>query len=91
MSPIESDGLSDDKKGWITSHNGRLTTHEISLDYTNYTMSDILRAVIPSDEVPSSFETVGHIAHLNLRDHQLPYKNLIGKYMCTCTLQLIGK
>ena len=27
--------------------------------------------------VPSSFETVGHIAHLNLRDEFMPYKRLI--------------
>jgi len=31
--------------------------------------------------VPSSFETVGHIAHVNLRDEQLPFKFLIGRVL----------
>lgn len=30
-------------------------------------------------EVPSSFETVGHIAHLNLREELLPHKHTIGQ------------
>ncbi|XLU82160.1 hypothetical protein S245_005580 [Arachis hypogaea] len=29
--------------------------------------------------VPSAFETISHIAHLNLRSEQLPYKTLIEK------------
>lgn len=32
-------------------------------------------------EVPSSFEAVGHIAHLNLRAEQLPFKGLIGQVL----------
>ena len=31
------------------------------------------------EEVPSSFEAAGHVAHLNLREEALPYKYLIGK------------
>jgi len=30
-------------------------------------------------EVPTSFETVGHIAHLNLREELLPFKHIIGQ------------
>ena len=29
--------------------------------------------------IPSSFETIGHIAHLNLKDEHLPFKHIIGQ------------
>ena len=37
-------------------------------------------AILPEDsldEVPSGFQAVGHVAHLNLRSQYLPYKSLI--------------
>lgn len=41
---------------------------------------EIMKELLPSDVViPSSFEIIGHIAHLNLRAPQLPYKHLIGQ------------
>ncbi len=35
----------------------------------------------PGSDVPSAFETVGHIAHLNLRDELLPYHKVIGQVL----------
>lgn len=32
-------------------------------------------------EVPSSYECVGHIAHVNLRKELLPYKHVIGQVL----------
>lgn len=57
-----------------------MTSHSVTLEYQHYTMHAILRAVLPLEikDVPTAFEAVGHIAHVNLRDEQLPYKELIG-------------
>lgn len=34
--------------------------------------------------MPAAFETVGHIAHLNLREELLPFKHLIGQVRPPC-------
>jgi len=50
------------------------------LFYDYWQMNEILEALLPEGViVPSAFETVGHIAHLNLRDEHFPYKKLIAK------------
>ncbi|KAJ0044993.1 hypothetical protein Pint_04402 [Pistacia integerrima] len=52
----------------------------LTLYYDHWQMDEILEALLPEGMiVPSSFETVGHIAHLNLRDEHLPCKNRIAK------------
>ncbi|XP_075874178.1 tRNA (guanine(37)-N(1))-methyltransferase isoform X2 [Nelusetta ayraudi] len=57
-----------------------LHDYELQLTYHNLKSEEVLEAVLPQgQDVTSSFSRVGHIAHMNLRDHQLPYKNLIGQ------------
>ena len=69
-------------KSWLESHTGELVPHILTLTYTNYTYEEVLQRVLPKGvEIPSSFETVGHIAHLNLRDAHLPFKFLIAQVM----------
>ncbi|XP_004837495.1 tRNA (guanine(37)-N1)-methyltransferase isoform X1 [Heterocephalus glaber] len=56
--------------------------YNLELTYENFKSEEILRAVLPEgQDVISGFSRVGHIAHLNLRDHQLPFKHLIGQVM----------
>ncbi len=56
--------------------------YELKLTYENLKSEEILRAVLPEgQDVTSGFSRVGHIAHMNLRDHQLPYRKLIGEKM----------
>jgi tRNA (guanine37-N1)-methyltransferase len=51
-----------------------------TLTHHNFSLQELLKLLLPPDVViPSSFETIGHIAHLNLLDEQLPYKYIIGR------------
>ena len=53
--------------------------YELVLDYDYWNSDEILTATLPDGmDVPSSFETIGHIAHLNLRPEHEPFKHLIG-------------
>ncbi|CAG10543.1 unnamed protein product, partial [Tetraodon nigroviridis] len=57
-----------------------LQKYALQLTYHNLKTEEVLEAVLPQgQDVTSAFSRVGHIAHMNLREHQLPYRNLIGQ------------
>ncbi|KAM0714846.1 hypothetical protein Q7P37_009310 [Cladosporium fusiforme] len=56
--------------------------YDLTLDYSYWTYHDIMSSILPEDEqgeIPSGFSQVGHVAHLNLRDEYLKYKNIIAE------------
>ncbi|KAI9766564.1 MAG: tRNA(m(1)G37)methyltransferase [Candelina submexicana] len=64
----------------VRSNEIALVPFSLDLDYNFWTYHDILTSIMPEEEqeeLPSGFNTVGHIAHLNLRSQYLPYKTLI--------------
>ncbi|KAL0840654.1 hypothetical protein ABMA28_015850 [Loxostege sticticalis] len=55
-------------------------TKEVQLGYENWSYDTIFKAVLPEgEEIVSGYSQVGHILHLNLRDHLLEYRHLIGQ------------
>lgn len=75
----ESD-IPEDAVKIFREHGAELVPHVLRLGYEYYTAEEVLRQLLPAQvDVPGSFETVGHIAHLNLREEQEPYKHLIGQ------------
>lgn len=68
-------------KQQVTEEHFYHAEHELS--YENWSANEILKSVLPvGEEGLSSFSRIGHIVHLNLRDHLLPYKQLIGQVLC---------
>lgn len=62
----------------------QMTQHTVTTTYEHWTVDQVLRHILPRDtvpEIPSAFETIGHIAHLNLREECRPYKYWIGKVL----------
>ncbi|XP_074278581.1 tRNA (guanine(37)-N(1))-methyltransferase 2 isoform X2 [Silene latifolia] len=54
--------------------------YSLTLGYSYWGADHILKQILPDGvEVPSSFETIGHVAHLNITEELLPYKDIIAK------------
>lgn len=54
----------------------------LTIDFDNYSIEDTLKAILPTDqEGMSSYTRMGHLVHVNLREHLLPYKNVIGEVL----------
>jgi tRNA (guanine37-N1)-methyltransferase len=47
--------------------------------WPQHTLPTLQKLLPEGIDVPTSFESIGHIAHLNLRPEQLPHKALIGQ------------
>ncbi|KAF8114587.1 hypothetical protein N665_0036s0111 [Sinapis alba] len=72
--------LFEEAKKTDASLSFELVRCRLTLFYDYWPMNEVLEALLPKGMiVPSAFEMVGHIAHLNLRDEHLPYKRLIAK------------
>lgn len=61
----------------ITKEHFLVKSYPLTVD--NWTPHEILKAVLPPDqEGVSGFSIIGHIIHLNLKDHLDPFKSVIG-------------
>ena len=77
------EGLPEALRAYVLAEGAEPVHHTLHLGYEHLDAAQAMRRVLPSDigDVPSSFEQVGHVAHVNLRDEHLPYKHLIGQVL----------
>lgn len=73
--------LTEAQEELVRKYSFERMNYEVKLGYEYWSSDQVLKAVLPQDigEVTTAFESVGHIAHMNLRESQLSYKQLIGE------------
>ena len=82
-SSYDSDTWTVEEQQTIANCKGELVQHRLLITYDHYSADQIVGAILPKGiEITTSFETVGHIAHLNLKECHLPFQELIGENSC---------
>jgi len=61
-------------------------TFSITLDHNQQTVHSILSKILPDtvQPPPTGFEQIGHVVHLNLKSHHLPYRKIVGSVILEC-------
>ena len=76
------DAAEKDKLKQLSIADDHFTDTTVELSYENFRIEDVFKAVLPEGkEGCTSYSRIGHIVHLNLRDHLLPFKQLIGEVL----------
>ena len=59
-----------------------ILSRNISISYENWPANLLLDRILPDDQQKvGGFSIIGHILHLNLKEHLLPYKHVIGQVL----------
>ncbi|KAJ5069829.1 tRNA (guanine(37)-n1)-methyltransferase [Anaeramoeba ignava] len=78
--PIKLNGLKEEKKKILEEKSIKPFEYSVKIGYDSLTSKQVLEKILPKElELPTSFETIGHIAHLNLKENLLKYKKIIGE------------
>lgn len=87
---IDENDFPKDLKDWISRNQPiDIKPHQVKIGYDQMSAHEVLSKIIPSNiKFGCSFETIGHIAHLNLRDDVLPYKKVIGQVILDKNTQI---
>lgn len=68
-----------------------IVPYALHLGYDYWSYRDVLMTLLPEelhDDIPSGFNTAGHVAHLNLRDQHLPYKMMLAEVLVDKNLHI---
>lgn len=77
---VGEDGAVRTLAEYVRENDFEVLPYVITLGYKHMSLQEVMRHFLPKDaEIPCSFEAVGHIAHLNLKEGVLKYKYIIGQ------------
>ncbi|ERT02190.1 tRNA (guanine-N(1)-)-methyltransferase [Sporothrix schenckii 1099-18] len=89
--PSSPDTWSDVLKQGVEKSELGVIPYQLTLHYDHWTSREVLVSVLPEefhDDIPTGFNTAGHVAHLNLRDRFKPYKHIVAEVLLDKNPQL---
>lgn len=89
--PSSPETWSDVLKQGVEKSELGLIPYQLTLHYDHWTSREVLVSVLPEefhDDIPTGFNTAGHVAHLNLRDRFKPYKHIVAEVLLDKNPQL---
>ncbi|XP_066920507.1 uncharacterized protein [Clytia hemisphaerica] len=77
------DDLSKKQLDFMEKNRCTFLIHHMTISYNDFTFDEIVKKIFPENtkDIVTSFETVGHIAHLNLKPTMFDHKKLIGELL----------
>ena len=82
VADVDLTELPDELRVFVHAEGGQPLKHRLHLGYEHLSAEQVLRKLLPPGiDVPSAFEQIGHVAHLNLREEHLPFKEVIGRVL----------
>ena len=77
---VKDDGKRTTLAAFVEDNGFEIVPYVVTLGYKDMNLQEVLKHYLPDDvEIPSSFEGVGHIAHVNLKEAVMKYKYIIGQ------------
>lgn len=79
---LQLTALPDHLREYVLTEGAQPIAHALNIGYDFFNAEQVLRKLLPPEvETPTAFEQVGHVAHVNLREEHLPYKQMIGQVL----------
>ena len=79
---LDMEALPPELERAVSQAEGLLGTCTVRLSYDDMSMREVLRELLPNGVVvPSAYESVGHVVHVNLHSEQLPHRFVIGQVL----------
>jgi len=74
------DDVHQNVQRFAEKYDGSIVSEKVLLTHHNLGANEMMRELLPENvTVPTGFQQIGHIAHLNLKEEHFPFKHLIAQ------------
>ncbi|KAI8974632.1 Met-10+ like-protein-domain-containing protein [Pilobolus umbonatus] len=71
--------LTQGQKTCVDEKSKGIIPYSLTVGYDYWTADQLLHSILRDDDIPTAYTVTGHIAHVNLKESDLPFKQLIAQ------------